>query len=280
MTIALGLAVVYLWVQVRRPVAGTDRQPWPVGRTSVWLAGCAVIFWVTSGAPGVYAPVQFSVHLGQHALLALVAAQLLIAGRFGDLVRERIAPRSDGSAGLRELVEWRPGSRLGRWLTHPTALALLGAAGFAAIYLTPALGAGLHTAPGRLVILAVALVAGAALAVPIQGRALGGDTITRTERWAALTVGTIVLAGVALLLALALPIVEPDWFAAMGRTWSADALVDQRFGGWVLLATVLGLGLLHSALILRSRRRSDELLAERRAPKPRGARAGKGPGPG
>ncbi|WP_299306344.1 cytochrome c oxidase assembly protein [uncultured Brachybacterium sp.] len=143
MALALGLAVIYLWVHLRRPLTGTGGRRWPVARTSAWVAGCVVIFWVTNGAPGVYAPVQFSVHLSQHALLALVAVPLLVAGRFGDLVRDRIAPRSDGSAGLRELVDWKPRSRAGRWLAHPAVLALLGAAGFAAIYLTPALGAGL-----------------------------------------------------------------------------------------------------------------------------------------
>lgn len=266
MAIALGLAVIYLWVRVRRPVTAPSGQPWPVVRTSAWIAGCVVIFWATSGAPGVYAPVQFSVHLGQHALLALVAAPLLVAGRFGDLVRERIAPRSDGSAGLREIVDWKPSSRLGQRLTHPAALALLGAAGFAAIYLTPALGAGLHTAPGRLVILTAAVVTGAAVALPFQGRALGGGTVSRVERWVALAAGTGILAGLALLLALALPVVEPDWFEVIGRNWGADALGDQRFGGWALLAMVLVLAILHGALVPRSQGRSERLSADRRAP--------------
>ncbi|APX31857.1 hypothetical protein BH708_03000 [Brachybacterium sp. P6-10-X1] len=265
MALALGLAVIYLWVRMRRLVPETGGRTWPVARTAAWIAGCAVILWATSGAPGVYAPVQFSAHLGQHALLALVAAPLLVAGRFGDLVRERIAPRSDGSAGLRELVDWKPGSRVGQWLTHPAALALLGAAGFAAIYLTPALGAGLHTAPGRLVILTAAVVVGAAVALPFQGRALGGGRVARVERWVALAVGTGVLAGLAIVLALALPVVEPDWFAAMGRTWGADALGDQRLGGWLLLAMVLVLAVLHGALIPRSRRPSEELSADRDA---------------
>ncbi|MGP5672886.1 cytochrome c oxidase assembly protein [Brachybacterium alimentarium] len=265
MALALGLAVIYLWVRVLRPVTGRGGRRWPVGRTSAWVAGCAVIVWVTSGAPGVYAPVQFSVHLGQHALLALVAVPLLVAGRFGDLVRERIAPRSDGSAGLRELVDWKPRSRAGQWIVHPVVLALLGAVGFAAIYLTPALGAGLQTAPGRLIVLAAAVVAGAAVALPIQGRALGGGTVARAERWVALAVGTGVLAGVALLFALALPVVEPDWFAVMGRTWGADALGDQRLGGWVLLALVLVLAVLHGAVISRSRRSSEGLTVRRSA---------------
>lgn len=265
MALALGLAVIYLWVHLRRPLTGTGGRRWPVARTSAWVAGCVVIFWVTNGAPGVYAPVQFSVHLSQHALLALVAVPLLVAGRFGDLVRDRISPRSDGSAGLRELVDWKPRSRAGRWLAHPAVLALLGAAGFAAIYLTPALGAGLHTAPGRLVVLTAAVVAGAAVALPFQGRALGGGMVAGRERWVALVVGAGFLAGLALLLVLALPVVEPDWFAVMGRTWGPDAFGDQRLGGRVLLALVLTLAVLHGAVISRSRRSSEGLSVGRSA---------------
>lgn len=265
MALALGLAVIYLWVHLRRPLTGTGGRRWPVARTSAWVAGCVVIFWVTNGAPGVYAPVQFSVHLSQHALLALVAVPLLVAGRFGDLVRDRIAPRSDGSAGLRELVDWKPRSRAGRWLAHPAVLALLGAAGFVAIYLTPALGAGLHTAPGRLVVLTAAVVAGAAVALPFQGRGLGGGMVAGRERWVALVVGAGFLAGLALLLVLALPVVEPEWFAVMGRTWGADALGDQRLGGWILLALVLTLAVLHGAFISRSRRSSEGLSVGRSA---------------
>ena len=71
--------------------------------------------------------------------------------------------------------------------------------------------------------------------------------------------------GVALLLVLALPVAEPDWFAAMGRTWGADALGDQRLGGWVLLALVLTLAVLHGAVISRSRRSSEGLTVRRSA---------------
>uniref|UniRef100_UPI004048F4D6 cytochrome c oxidase assembly protein n=1 Tax=Brachybacterium sp. GPGPB12 TaxID=3023517 RepID=UPI004048F4D6 len=119
LAIALCLAVLYLWVRARRPLPGIQERAWPVRRTAAWIAGCVLIVWLTSGLLGVYAPVQFSAHLGQYAPLALVCAPLLVAGRFGDLIRERIAPRSDGSAGLREIVEWRPSTRLGRWLTNP-----------------------------------------------------------------------------------------------------------------------------------------------------------------
>jgi putative copper resistance protein D len=31
-------------------------------------------------------------------------------------------------------------------------------------------------------------------------------------------------------------LVASDWFGATGRTWRADALADQRFGGVLLLA--------------------------------------------
>ena len=85
------------------------------------------------------------------------------------------------------------------------------------------------------------------------------------ERWVALVVGAGFLAGLALLLVLALPVVEPDWFAVMGRTWGPDAFGDQRLGGRVLLALVLTLAVLHGAVISRSRRSSEGLSVGRSA---------------
>ncbi|MEV0923233.1 cytochrome c oxidase assembly protein [Brachybacterium paraconglomeratum] len=271
LAIALCLAVLYLWVRARRPLPGIQERAWPVRRTAAWIAGCVLIVWLTSGLLGVYAPVQFSAHLGQYALLALVCAPLLVAGRFGDLIRERIAPRSDGSAGLREIVEWRPSTQLGRWLTNPAALALLGAACFASIYLTPALRAGLHTTPGRLIILAVALVAGTALALGVQGRAVGGESVSARVRWVALAVGTVVLAGTALLLVFVLPVVEADWFGVMERTWSADALGDQRLGGWLLLSLTVMCAALNAGFIVRAQRRGGDGAGSRPVPAVQGA---------
>lgn len=272
--LALGLAVAYVWVRSRRPLAGSEGRSWPARRSVAWFGGCAVLVWSTSGAPGVYAPVQFSVHLGQHALLALVAAPLLVTGRFGELVRSRIASRTDGSAGLRELVDWKPGSSLGQWLTHPVVLALFGAVSFAAIYLTPALRMGLETAPGRLVVLCTAVVGGVALALPVQGRALGGGTLSWVERSIAAMAGTLVLAGLALTLALSREVVQDDWFGAMGRDWGADALGDQRLGGLVLCAVLLVLAGVHSLAILRQRRRGTEDPSDPHEAAPRPSDAG------
>ncbi|MFC0294250.1 cytochrome c oxidase assembly protein [Brachybacterium muris] len=168
-----------------------------------------------------------------------------------------------------------PLSNPGRFrLTHPVVLALFGAVSFAAIYLTPALRMGLETAPGRLVVLCTAVVGGVALALPVQGRALGGGTLSWVERSIAAMAGTLVLAGLALTLALSREVVQDDWFGAMGRDWGADALGDQRLGGLVLCAVLLVLAGVHSLAILRQRRRGTEDPSDPHEAAPRPSDAG------
>lgn len=73
-TAALLLAALYL-VGLRRL-----RTPWPVARTVVWLAGCAVLLVATSSGIGRYAHAVFGVHMTGQLLLAVVVPSLLVLG--------------------------------------------------------------------------------------------------------------------------------------------------------------------------------------------------------
>ena len=72
--IAVGLYVAGL----RRMRARGDR--WPAGRTVSWLLGWLLFTWATSGAPGLYSNVLFSMHMAEHMALAMAVPILLVLG--------------------------------------------------------------------------------------------------------------------------------------------------------------------------------------------------------
>lgn len=70
-------ALLYL-AGVRKLRARGDK--WPVGRTISWLAGLAVTVLATMSGLNVYGKVLFSVHMGQHMILAMTVPILLVLG--------------------------------------------------------------------------------------------------------------------------------------------------------------------------------------------------------
>ncbi len=72
------LAACWYLCAVRRLRRGG--VPWPVGRAAFWLAGCLVLLVATSSGIGAYAAAVFSVHMGQHMLLATLVPVLLVVG--------------------------------------------------------------------------------------------------------------------------------------------------------------------------------------------------------
>src|SRR5262249_60775194 len=55
-------------------------RPWPGGRTAAFLSGLAVVLVATESGVAAYDRVLFSLHIGQHLLLGMVAPLLLVLG--------------------------------------------------------------------------------------------------------------------------------------------------------------------------------------------------------
>jgi len=78
--VVIAAAAAYLWgvwrVRSRHPA-----RPWPWWRTSLLLAGLAVVVVATQSGIGTYDDVLFWDHMIQHLLLIMVAPPLLVAGQ-------------------------------------------------------------------------------------------------------------------------------------------------------------------------------------------------------
>ncbi|OLT20325.1 hypothetical protein BJF78_35665 [Pseudonocardia sp. CNS-139] len=131
-TAAIVLAVVYLLGVLRLRRRGDD---WRVGRTVAWLLGCAVLLVATSSGLGRYGPAMFSVHMGQHMLLGMLAPILLVLGAPVTLaLRALPAAGRAGPPGPREWVLAFVHAPFVRWLTHPLVALALFVGSYYALY--------------------------------------------------------------------------------------------------------------------------------------------------
>ncbi|MGH3889554.1 MAG: cytochrome c oxidase assembly protein [Pseudonocardiaceae bacterium] len=114
---ALVLAGAYL-AGVRRLWLRGDA--WPVGRTAAWLSGCATILIATSSGIGRYSMAMFSVHMGVHMLLSMLAPILLVLGGPVTLALRALPPAGAGNPpGPREWLQAFTHSWVVRMSTHP-----------------------------------------------------------------------------------------------------------------------------------------------------------------
>ncbi|WP_422615789.1 cytochrome c oxidase assembly protein [Nocardia jejuensis] len=132
-TLALVLAVVYLLGVSRLRRRG---DAWPIGRTIAWVAGCAVLLFATSSGLGRYAPAVFSMHMGQHMMLSMLAPILFALGGPILLALRAIAPAGKGQPpGPREWILAAVHNPVSRFMTQPIVAAVFFVSGFYALYL-------------------------------------------------------------------------------------------------------------------------------------------------
>ncbi|MDQ4021370.1 MAG: bifunctional copper resistance protein CopD/cytochrome c oxidase assembly protein [Actinomycetota bacterium] len=131
---ALALAGAYL-AGVRRLQLRGDA--WPVGRTVAWLTGCATVLIATSSGIGRYSMAMFSVHMGVHMLLSMLAPILLVLGGPVTLALRALPPAGKGNPpGPREWLQAFTHSWIVRMSTHPLMALSMYIASFYVMYFT------------------------------------------------------------------------------------------------------------------------------------------------
>lgn len=179
------------------------RMPWARARTASWVAGTAVLAWVTSGGPARYQEVDLPVHLAQHLVLLLLVPVLLAGG-----------------APARLLAGARPRREP---LVRPVTALLLAVLAVGGLYGTAALRWSVADPVGAE--LAVAACSGVGC---LLVQALGRPGRFRSSAIVCALVLLVAETGGAVLLGTGSALLAPDWFGAMG--WGTDALAAQRAG--------------------------------------------------
>lgn len=110
---------------------------WPVGRTAAWLGGCAIILIATSSGIGRYSMAMFSVHMGLHMLMSMLAPILLVLGGPVTLALRALPPAGVGNPpGPREWLQAFTHSWVVRMSTHPLMALGMYVTSFYVVYFT------------------------------------------------------------------------------------------------------------------------------------------------
>src|SRR5664280_1209168 len=249
------IAVALYLVGVRRMRARGDS--WPMLRTIGWVMGWVIFVWATSGAPGVYGRVLFSMHMVMHMTVSMVAPILMVLAAPVTLALRTVAPRRDHTLGPRELLLALVHSRFLAVIGNPVVAAVIFFGTLIVFYFSPLFDLALRTHTGHVLMTAHFLLAGYLFAWVLVGIDPG------PRRWppAILLVilfGTIsfhAFFGVALTTGTTL--LAPTFFQGLHLPWHVDLLADQRIGG----AVAWGIGelptLILALLVTRAWVRSD-----------------------
>ena len=200
---------------------------WPVTRTAAFLTGCAMLIAVTSGSPGVYGQVLFSMHMVQHMTIATAVPTFLVLGAPITLALRALPARSDGSRGAREWLLAALHSRYVRLLSNPLVVVALFLGSLVAFYYTPALEFSLRTHVGHLLMLSHFLIVGYLFANIICGIDPGPPRPPHVFRLMLLIVTFGFHAFFAVSLMSGSALFAESWYSSLDRGWGPPLADDQ-----------------------------------------------------
>lgn len=234
----------YLMAVVRLRRRGDQ---WSHGRTAAWLLGWALLTWATSGAPGVYGKIMFSMHMVQHMTVATAVPVFLALAGPVTLILRSTSARKDGSRGVREWVLTALHSPYMQILSHPLVSAALFIVSLIAFYYSGVFEWSLRSHSGHVFMVAHFLLVGYLFANCVVGVDPGPTRPAYPMR----VLLTMVVFAYHSLFSVSLMsadnILATSWFKLVQAPWVESLADDQRLGasiGWALgeypLAIIFG----------------------------------------
>ncbi|MER6599082.1 cytochrome c oxidase assembly protein [Streptomyces rubiginosohelvolus] len=221
---------------VRKLHARGDR--WPVGRTVAWFAGLAVTVLATMSGLAVYGKVLFSVHMGQHMILAMSVPILLVLGAPVTLALRALPAAPKGSpAGPREMLIALLHSRYVRVISNPVVASVLFIGSAFAVYYTSLFETLMSTHLGHMVMLVHFLVVGLLFFWVIIGIDPGPRRPPHLGRLFTLILTMPFHSWFSISLMSSTTLIGAGWWSRLDRPWVADALEDQYDAGAIAWAT-------------------------------------------
>jgi cytochrome c oxidase assembly factor CtaG/putative copper export protein len=233
-TAALVLAGLYL-AGVRRLRRRGDA--WPVGRTAAWLGGCLTLLVATSSGIGRYAPVMFSVHMGQHMVLNMLVPILLVLGGPVTLLLRALPPAGAGAPpGPREWVLAAVHSPVARVLTQPLVALALFVGSFYGLYFSGLFDVALESHWAHLAMNVHFVLVGLLFFWPIVGIDPSPRQLPPVARLGLLFVAIPLHAFFGITVMSSDAVIGSDFYQQIELPW-VDRLADQTLGGGLAWAS-------------------------------------------
>ena len=242
LVVAFAMLALYGAGAVRMARRG-DR--WPLQRTAFWTAGCLALVYVTSGGPGVYGRLGFSLHMIQHMALMVAVPFLLVFGAPVTLALRALKARTDRSLGPRETLLRLVHAPVLAFLGNPVVAAILFTGGLTVFYYTPLFQLALSTHTGHVLMTAHFLLTGYLFVWALVGLDPGPKRPPYPFRLVILLITLAFHAFFGIALMSGATLLAPQWWASLGRTDTVALIADQQRGG----AIAWGAGDLPSLLL-------------------------------
>lgn len=262
-SVAVAMAVVYA-VGVRRMRRRGDA--WATGRTVAWMTGCAGLLIATSSGVGKYSPAMFSVHMGEHMMLAMLVPILLVLGAPVTLaLRTLPAAGRTGPPGPREWILAAVHSPIARRLSHPLVTLPLFVGSYYALYFSGLFAVALTEHWAHVLMNVHFLLVGALFFWPLIGVDPAPRRLPPAARLGIIFASVPFHAFFGVALMSSNSVIGGSFYRTLALPWLADPLRDQQLGGglaWAsgelpLLLVVIALLVQWSRQDERSARRDD-----------------------
>jgi cytochrome c oxidase assembly factor CtaG/putative copper export protein len=209
---------------------------WSWLRTTAWLAGCGVLVFVTSGGPGIYGRLQFSMHMLQHMSLMIMVPLLFVLGAPVTLALRALGARTDGSFGPREVLLKVVHSDVLRVLSHPAVAAGLLIISLVVFYYTWLFPMAMITHPGHVLMAIHFLIVGYLFVWSLIGIDPGPTRPPYPLRVLVLLITMAFHAVFGVSLMASTTLLAPTWWYALGQAEDAALVADQQAGGGIAWA--------------------------------------------
>ena len=216
---------------------------WPRARTASWLAGWVLLTWVTSGAPGVYGKIMFSLTMVQHLSMAAIVPVFLALGGPVALLRRSSPARKDGSRGLREWVVRAVRAPSVQFLSRPAVSGASLVLSMVVLHYSGLFEWSLSSHTGHVFVLAYFLLVGYLFANSMVGIDPGLDRPAYPIRIITVVVVFAVYSLLLISVTVADGILGRPWFELLQPPWGRSLAAEQSLGisvAWILGGGSLG----------------------------------------
>jgi len=225
--LAVSLYLVGVWRMRSRG------DTWPALRTIGWVLGWAIFAWATCGAPGVYGPVLFSVHMLMHMTVSMSAPILMVLAAPVTLALRTLTPRHDNTLGPRELLLGLVHSRYLAVIGNPVVAAAIFFGSLVIFYFSPLFELALRTHTGHVLMTTHFLLVGYLFVWVLVGIDPGPRRWPPSLRLIILFVTISFHAFFGVALTTGTTLLAPTFYKSLHLPWAVDLLADQRNGGAV-----------------------------------------------